>query len=179
MIFPTISLFADTILPQVRARTRLNGNTWDYSLVHQEVPWVRSLHRLPGRKKRERVRPRRRWWMIMEERLICAARCVREYGDMKENRGRRDQITSAAGNQKSWGRLEEDRGVHGSKHTRRKGERKGIVLVLVKDLLVSLHGRMMLQRVKMLLLYPLSILSRTTRGSRGSRFTLQQQNMEL
>lgn len=67
---------------------------------------------------------------------VCA--CVREYGDMKENRGRQDQIASAAGNQKSWGRLEEDRGVHGSKHTRRKGERKRIVLVLVKDLLVSL-----------------------------------------
>lgn len=28
--------------------------------------------------------------------------------------------------------------MHGSKHTRRKGKRKGIVLVLVKDLLVSL-----------------------------------------
>lgn len=30
---------------------RLNGNICDHSLVHQEVPWVRSLHHLPGKEK--------------------------------------------------------------------------------------------------------------------------------
>ncbi len=30
---------------------RLNSNTCDHSLVHQEVPWVRSLHHLPGKER--------------------------------------------------------------------------------------------------------------------------------
>lgn len=33
--------------------------------------------------------------------MCSTCTCVHEYGDMKEYRGRRDEIASAAGNQKS------------------------------------------------------------------------------
>lgn len=52
--------------------------TCDHSLVHQEVPWVQSLHHLPGKEKErerdtERVRTRNRRRMIMEEKVgMCA-----------------------------------------------------------------------------------------------------------
>lgn len=69
---------------------RLNGNICDHSLVHQEVPWVRSLHHLPG-KERERVRMWSKRWMIMEageSEDVCVRACWMELEIIGRHKGR-------------------------------------------------------------------------------------------
>lgn len=95
--------------------------TCDHSLVHQEVPWVQSLHHLPGKEK-ERERERHRTGQNAEQTAndnggesgdVCV---LGGWGDNREawrkkSRGGGDRVASAVGNEDGRGRSEADRGV--------------------------------------------------------------------
>lgn len=130
--------------------------------------------------KRERVRLRSRRWMIMEEWRISAAWRVHVSVCVSMEIWRKTEVGEIRLHTLLVMRKpeEEDRDVHGTKHTSKKsGERRES-----SGAGWSCHWvwrNKILHITKVVLLYPFSILSMCARGSGGSRFTLQQQNIEI